>query len=269
VTIPGPGVLLATVSNRNLKIEGVPIYPYKPAEFDAADRPRIRMTDQSGPHRAFLTADGVEDLDHKHACKVLDIKEGSDAVTCDLVPDPGKTLTLNLRDPEDKLLAGARVMGMSTPTKNLVPLKSATCKIYALDPKNPRPVAFLHAERKLAALVTLRGDEKEPVTIRLAPGGVATGRLVDAEGQPIADAEILTHYAQSDGGYVAGFLLQDVLPRTDKEGHFRMEGIVPGLKVNLGFLKDRQRLPLPPLNIKPLQSGQTIDVGDIRVKPSN
>jgi RNA polymerase sigma factor (sigma-70 family) len=268
VTIPGPGVLLASVAGTVLKIDGVPIYPYKPAEFDAADRPRIRMTDQLGPHRAFVTADGVEALDHQHACKVLDIKEGSAAVTCNLALDPGKTLAVQLRDPQDKPLTGATVMmGVSPLAKRPVPLKSAICKIYTLDPQHPRLVVFLHAERKLAAVLTLRGDEKEPVTIRLAPTGALTGRVLDADGQPVAGAEVLAFYAHSEGGYFSGFSLGDALPRTDKEGRFRMEGIVPGLKVNLGFLKGRQRLPLPPLNIKPLQSGQTRDVGDIRIKP--
>jgi RNA polymerase sigma factor (sigma-70 family) len=268
VTIPGPGVLLASVAGTVLKIDGLPIYPYKPSEFDAADRPRIRMSDQLGPHRAFVTADGVQALYHQHACKVLDLKEGSAAVTCDLALDPGKTLTIQLRDPQDKPLAGAMaMMGVSAEVKRALPLKSPTCKIYALDPQNPRLAVFLHAERKLAAAVTLRGDEKDPVAIRLAPTGVLTGRVQDEDGQPLAGAEILVFYAKTSSSYVPGFSLRDLLPRTDKEGRFRVEGVVPGLTVNLGFLKGKQRLPLPPLNIKPLQSGQTRDVGDIRIKP--
>ncbi len=60
------------------------------------------------------------------------------------------------------------------------------------------------------------------------------------------------------------------MPRTDKEGRFRLEMIVPGLRVvNLRLLKGRQIFESQPrlLEIKPLQSGQTLDVGDIRTKP--
>ena len=267
VAIAGPGVLMARISDTLRKIDSVQIDPYKQAEFDAADHPRIKMNDPSDPHRGFLTVSGVQYLDGQHACKVLDIKEGG-AVSCDLALNPVNTLTVHVQNAEGKPLAGAVVMGISAQLKHAVPLQSARCTIYALDPKNPRPVAFLHAERKLAAVVTLRGDEKEPVMIRLAAAGTLTGRVLDGDGHAVAGAEILVYYARPEGTNVAGFSLRDLLPRTDKEGRFHLQGIVPGLKVNLGFLKARQRLPLPPLNIKPLQSGQTLDLGDVRVKPA-
>jgi RNA polymerase sigma factor (sigma-70 family) len=276
VTITGPGVLLASVPGTLLKIDGVPIYPYKSAEFDAADRRRVQMTDRMKPYRAFLVAGGgMAILDHDHACKVLDIKDDGKPVTCDLALDPGKTLTVQLEDPERKPLAGAMVAGISTLAKRMVPLKSATCTIYALDPKNPRSVAFLHTERKLAALVTLRGDEKEPVKVRLGPTGTLTGRIVDADGKPVAGAEIYMHYATPLGTVgtsftsTAGFSLRDRPPQTNKEGRFRLDTIVPGLTVaDFRLLKGRQLLETQTrLQVKPLQSGETFDLGDIRTKP--
>jgi protocatechuate 3,4-dioxygenase beta subunit len=164
--------------------------------------------------------------------------------------------------------------GISAQTKRLVHLNSATCKIYALDPENPRPVAFLHTGRKLAAAVRLRGDEKEPVVVRLGPTGVLTGRVLDAEGQPVAEVEIYVYYETSLGKTatpfipISGFSLRDRPPRTDKEGRFRLDTIIPGLKVkDLRLLKGRHILEPPArVEIKPLQSGQTLDVGDIHTK---
>jgi RNA polymerase sigma factor (sigma-70 family) len=276
VSIPGPGVLLAGVPGNLLKIDGVPIDIYKRAEFDAADRRRVQMVERKGPYREFRVASGIETLDISNACKVLDVKDDGKPVTCDLALDPGKTRTVQLQDPEGEPLIGAVVAGIGSFTKRVVPLRSAACTIYALDPENPRAVAFLHAQRKLAALATLRGDEKQPVTVKLAPTAVLTGRVLDSAGQPVAGAEIYWFYAtplgKAETSYSAipAFALRDRMPRTDNEGRFRLERIVPGLKVvNLRLLKGRQTFESQPrlLDIKPLQSGQTLDVGDIRTKP--
>jgi RNA polymerase sigma factor (sigma-70 family) len=275
VTVPGPGVLLAAITGKSLNIDGVPINPYKPAELTVADRRRVRMTDRMKPYQAFLTAGGIEVLDHNNACRVLDVSDVGRAVTCDLALDPGKTLTVQFQDPEGKPLAGAMVAGISVHTRGLVQLKSAACKIYALDPENPRPVAFLHTERKLAALVTLRGDEKEPLMVRSSRTGVLTGRVLDADGQPVAGAEIYMFYEMSLGRRespfigISGFSLRDRPPRTDKQGRFHLDTIIPGLKVaDFRLLKGRQLL-VPEIRpqIKPLSAGQSFHVGDIHTKP--
>ncbi len=266
VTIPGPGVLLAQ-AHWSFKIDGVTICPYKLAEFDAADRPRIKMIDKPPFGPGFLTAEGTVSLTIFNVCKLVDVKDEGTATTCDLALDPGKTRTVRLEDAQGKPLAGAVVAGVAAMTLRAVPFRTATGRIYALDPTHPRPVAFLHVERKLAAVVTLRGDEKEPVTVRLKPASVLTGRLLDVDGQPIAGVDVLTLY-KSVGREFTKSQFRWLSPRTDKDGRFRVEAVVPGLALDLGFLKGRQRLvPQPRLNIKPLQSGHTHDVGDIRTKP--
>jgi hypothetical protein len=111
------------------------------------------------------------------------------------------------------------------------------------------------------------GDEKEPVTIRLLPTAVLTGRLLEGDGQPIAGAEVYVLYATVGRQFTKSQPRWEP-PRTDKDGRFRVEGIVPGVKVDLGFLKGRHRwISQTPLDLKPLQSGQTRDLGDIRAKP--
>jgi RNA polymerase sigma factor (sigma-70 family) len=268
VTIPGPGVLLAQ-AGWTFKIDGVPITPYKPAEFDAADRPRVKLSDQLKPYRTFVTAGGAfEILDISNACKVLDVKDDGTPVSCDLALDPGKTLTVNLQDAEGKPLTGVEVAGVSAQTLRAVPFKTATGRIYALDPDNPRPVVFLHVAKKLAALVTLRGDEKEPVTARLAPAAILTGRVLDADGQPVAGAEVYELYSTSTGRQLTKSQVRWFRPRTDKEGRFRLEGLVPGLPLDFGFVKGRQMLvPQERREVTPPKSGETLDLGEIRVKP--
>jgi hypothetical protein len=270
VTIPGPGVLLAGVAGTVLKIDGIPIYPYKQAEFDAADRARVKLTDTMKPYRGFVAAGGgIEMLDVSNACKVVDLKEGDQEVTCDLMLDPGKTLTVKVQDADGKPLSGALAAGVSAGTIRAVPLKSDTCPVYALDPEKPREMIFLHPDRKLAALLTVRGDEKEPVTVRLAPTATIKGRALDSDGQPIAGSEVFIHYPTPLGQQLSKMSALRTLPQTDKEGHFTAEGIVPGLKVDIGFRKGpKLHVPVDKLDIKwQNEAGKTIDLGEIKTKP--
>jgi protocatechuate 3,4-dioxygenase beta subunit len=267
VTIPGPGVLLASVPGTYLKIEGVPIYPFKPAEFDSEDRKRITMSDDFKPRRAFLVAGGgAEDLDLSNACKVLDLKEGGEPVTCDLAVDPGKTLTVQLQDPAGKPLAGVRVAGISAMALRSVPLKNAVCTIYALDPESPREVMFIHAERKLAAIVTLRGDEKEPVTVRLASGATATGRVLNADGEPVANAEVYAFYKTPAAQQFFRRPSHPGQPLTEKDGQFRLEGIIPGLEFHLVFRVGNKMIEPKERQDINLESGKSLDLGEIRLK---
>ena len=105
--------------------------------------------------------------------------------------------------------------------------------------------------------------------MRLIPTGVLAGRLLHQDGQPIRGANVGALYARQVGSDLARELRRRFeLPRTDDHGRFRLTGIVPGLKFDLGFLKGRQRLkPETRLEINPLQARQTLDLGDIRMKP--
>jgi hypothetical protein len=254
VTVPGPGVLLAQAP-WSFKVDGIPIFIYKPAAFDAADRRRVKTA--------------PVDLDLFNACKVVDAKESDAALTCDLALDPGKTLTVHLQGPDGKPLAGTLASGITSWTKRAVPLKTDHCRVLALDPDRPRPVAFVHIARKLAAVLTFTGEEKEPLTVRLMPTGSLTGRALDGDSQPLAGAEVYLVYATPAGQPFTESQARTMIPRTDKDGRFLIEAVVPGLPIRtLGFLKGRQMLvPQTPLQIRPLKSGQTRDLGDLRTKP--
>jgi RNA polymerase sigma factor (sigma-70 family) len=260
VTIPGPGVLQAQVSGTRETSNGVRLHPYpinryKAAEFDAAFRKRVKQPDQF--------------FQFANACKILDLKEGGDAVTCELVVDPGKTLAVHIEDPDGKPLAGTIASGVTVMPLGAISLKDADCLVYALDPEKPRRLVLLHPERQLAAVVTLRGDEKGPLTVRLGRTGTLLGRLLDQDGQLISGASVAALYEGQVGNDLARELRRRYeLPRTDDQGRFRLTGIVPGSKFDLGFVKGRERLkPETQLEIKPLAAGKSLNLGDIRVKP--
>src|SRR5206468_2596973 len=83
-----------------------------------------------------------------------------------------------------------------------------------------------------------RGDQREPLTIKLQPCGSATGRVVDANGKPIADLFLDLYQTQAVDGRVAALLPNRMVEatkadKTDRDGRFRANGLVPGVRYHL------------------------------------
>ena len=267
VTVPGPNLLVVQAAFAN-SFNGVSVNAYKPAQLDEADRKLVKV-DKNRPNAIAVASGRSVNLQQASAVKVLDMKEGADPVTANLTLDPGKTLTVRLQDPEGKPLSGALASGVGAMPNHVVPLKDDTCRVFALDPEKPRQLAFLHVERKLFAVVTVRGDEKEPPTVRLAATAVVTGRLLDAEGKPIAGVSIQPHCKEpADQMLVGGMDRALGGSQTDKEGRFRLDSVVTGMKVRFTYMKGHDLLiEEKEANREPFKSGATADLGDLRMKP--
>ncbi len=281
VAPPGRCVLLARARNRDTVIGNSAINPqktinpYREAEFTAEERKLVSLHKTPEGHRFFETASGEkrEYLANSNACTVLDLSEDASALTRDLVVDRGRTLTIHLRDGDGKPVVGCLAGGLTATEADNPALPEASCTVYALDPGRPRQVAFVQPERHLAGLATVRGDEKEPLTVRLLPTGVVTGRLLDASGQPVRGAWVHLYY---DGNrtvtVVDGPLrVQQERDVTDRDGRFRLETIFP----NVAFRMVAPRVQKtylevdPPVANKKVSPGQTLDLGDLRTKPLN
>jgi hypothetical protein len=185
--------------------------------------------------------------------------------TCDLEVDPGKTATGTILGPDDKPLSGALIWGAEgTASEGLwasEPLPTAQFTARVLDPARPRPLVFLHNEKRLAGSLLVRGNEKGPVVVRLRPWGTITGRVVSPEGQPRARAHFSLQFLVDvapqiqmyppDGHPKPGFW-------TDRDGRFRIEGLAPGIPYRLvGAHLTRS------VSVK---AGETRDLGDLRPK---
>jgi RNA polymerase sigma factor (sigma-70 family) len=267
VTLPGPNLLLAQVIARDHKIEGVPVNAYTTAVLDEADSKLVKPIQKGGLNVIPVAGGGVQVLENHNAAKVVDVKEDAAAVTCDVTVDRGKTLTVSLQDPDGKPLSGVMATGLSAFPAGVVTLKTAACPVVALDPAKPRKLAFLHAERNLTAVVTVRGDEKEPPTVKLAPAGVVTGRLLDGDGQPIAGADV--YVLTLDGTDLIGRLMRSApAQRSDKEGRFRVGGVFPDVKFAVIARKGQEGLGEEMKKMHdPVKASETLDLGDLRLKP--
>jgi hypothetical protein len=75
----------------------------------------------------------------------------------------------------------------------------------------------------LLYLKDLRGEAPGPLVVKLQPCGSASGRVVDQNGQPVAGLRLGVFGELSHTSIITGRPVT-----TDKEGRFRVEGLVPG-----------------------------------------
>jgi len=258
VALPGPGVVATRAWTTDGYLMGV-------------GAEKVRDEDHNGlldthPYSCIPT--------NYHTIAAIDPPAGSGSISCDLVLDPGRTLTGTVLGPEGKPLTGALVSGLfDMEYWDHEPLKSSTFTMSGLKPGKSRFLQFLHTEKKLAGHLEVRGDETVTPVVRLEPWGVLTGRFVDADGLPRKDAELVFSKAPPGaprGGYLRGNgagMSGKIVP--DDSGRFRIEGLAPGLSYNLKVEeKDLQRngWVVRGLTINP---GELKDLGDVQAQPED
>jgi hypothetical protein len=204
-----------------------------------------------GLYRGYVGADAIKGYDPKdgtfgtspsmcnvrdyHVLAEVNLDPKAESATLNLQVDPGRTLTVTAVDPDGKPVSGTMASGLTDLFSNIeYAQESPVIEIRALDPSKPRRVTVSHAARKLVGFLYLKGTESGSITVKLQPWGTITGRIVEDEGQPCgglalnntggiypeppADRGILQKSSSSAG------------IRIGRDGWFRIEGLVPGLK---------------------------------------
>jgi protocatechuate 3,4-dioxygenase beta subunit len=268
VIIPGTGVLMAQIFSRNEKLEGQPINPYRAAEFDEEDAKIAKPVNNGGDRIYTAAGNSVEFLGLEGCVKVLDFAEGTAKATVNLFADRGKTLAFRIEDPDGKPLPGTVVSGMTELWPGTFNLKKAECTLFALDGIHQRHVVFYHRERKLGGHILVRGDEKEAVTVHMLPLGTVTGRLLDPDGQPIPNIEVALSMPLKVESELFRFVNANREPvKTDKDGNFRLEGVLPKLIFQLSLRKGRTYYQGEPrIGDRNVGPGKTLELGDVKVR---
>jgi hypothetical protein len=102
------------------------------------------------------------------------------------------------------------------------------------------------------------------LVVRLVRDGSIKGRLIDEDGVAVAGAAFTaqTHFADDREFWRAGETFS-----TDAEGRFQMNGLSPGVKLSVHVGNKSRRFDTGDVfrNVI-IQSGETRDVGDVKVK---
>ncbi len=167
----------------------------------------------------------------------IDPRPGEESVTVDIGLDRGRTLKGKLVGPDGEPVAGALMMGAADfyQTWSKRPLPTAEFEVHALGTQRKRGLLFYHEAKHLAGAYVVKPDEAGPVTVRLEPCGTWSGRLVDRNGLPQAGAQLFSNRTifpeeleDEAPTFDKGDLPSNI--KTDKDGRFRVSGLVPGLK---------------------------------------
>ncbi len=214
-----------------------------------------------------------KDREFDNIVKVVDLKEGGGGVQVDLFAERGVTAKLIVQDAGGKPLTGAFVSGLTADRLGALQLKNdASTTVYGLDPeepRRPRRLAVLHPEKKLGGTVTVRGDEKEPVTIKLVPLGTVTGRFLDIDGIPFAGVDVSLHYNDLVASRVYDAVNRTTLQvKTDKDGRFTLPALLPCLKFYIQRKKgDTEYYVEPEIGDREVEPGKTLDLGERKLRP--
>jgi RNA polymerase sigma factor (sigma-70 family) len=182
----------------------------------------------------------------------IDPAKGSESVRRDIALVRGWTFTGKLLGPDDRPLVGA-VMGGSSEV-----MKTAEFTVRRFNPLRPRPVFFRHPGKGLVGVAQPPKEDGGSVTVRMGPGAAVTGRIVDAGGEPRAGVEIwVSFHPKGEPHWQEQGLQRDEI-KTDREGRFRIEALLPGLDYEL--VVDHRAVRFG----RGLEAGKTKDLGDLR-----
>ncbi len=215
-----------------------------------------------------------------HAFAEINPKLGDDPVKVKFILGAGRIVKGKLVDPEGRPLSGGALASGLRSDSHLEPEGLETTDFTVLDLHRPRLLCFVNAKKR-AGSVVVRGDEKGPITVKMQPWATVSGRLMDADGKPIANADLrFTQIPVREPGQpmsldtglhvVQHFAGQPSLdPCTDEQGRFRVDRLVPGLKYNLALIQlgaqtQWEGLVFANLVLKP---GESKDLGDVKLQP--
>jgi hypothetical protein len=162
--------------------------------------------------------------------------------------------------PDGKPLAGARGYGLngSSPPWDREPRTTADFTVPGFNPKHPRPLLLVHAEKGLAGVGQPPKNPGGSVTVQLQPGSTVTGRLVDADGKPRAGIDLEVWFRPAARREWDGYRPERIT--TDRDGRFRVGPLLPGYEFWLAEGPGEVWVGIAP------DSGQTRDLGDVRTK---
>jgi hypothetical protein len=189
----------------------------------------------------------------------IDPVKGVDSVQRDVTLDPGRRFTGLVLGPDGKPLTGTRSFDLIGNWWDHEAMATAEFTGWFSPRHQPHDILFQHLEKGLIGVAQSPTEKGGSVTVRLEPGAVVTGRVIDAHGQPRAGVELEVRFRPKGNRNSWWYHYSPERIQTDREGRFRLSALLPGYDFRLmGDLGD--------LHLGgPFRAGQTKDLGDVQL----
>jgi hypothetical protein len=207
-----------------------------------------------------------------HALVPIDAPAGKTLVIPDIALTPGRTQHIQIAGPDGRPVLGTRILCLQSGSTDGEAIKGDECTFIHANPGKAESLIISQADRSLGATIDLKGDEPDPVRVVLQPCGTVTGRLVDEDGKPRPDVKLGIQQRFMTRGDENGTDRFDPVT-TGPDGRFRIKNLVPGLTYNVEAIKPNEsNYSLRAegylhKNHWTLKLGETLDWGDVQVKP--
>jgi hypothetical protein len=270
VVLPGPGFVGVRAPDevaRNYRAAAVNVKTFfkkgpHPINIPYGDADTLFMAVES---KGVVAMAGMPQSQFQ-AVVLLNPAKDAKPITQDIYLEPARAVRGTILDPDGKPLTGVRVRGLDDDWDWSPALTTADINIRGLNPQRPRRLYFQHDGKHLVATLVVRGDEKKPLIVHMQRATTVTGRLLDADGQPVAHAQVHSGGSKKPNDPAFGQLPENF--QTDAQGRFRISTFLPGLKYNLIWAEQKSN-PKAGYIFEGLSfgPGETRDLGNVQAKP--
>jgi RNA polymerase sigma factor (sigma-70 family) len=241
VGLPGPGLVC--------------VYYQRDPYLRAPDR-----GDEFGIKQEFVEAAPyhISFTSNFNAIGRVDPAKGAESVRCDITVDPGWTFKATVEGPAGRPLPGARVCNLNGDRRWLGGPTAAAEFTGRFNPRHPWGIVVRHPDKDLVGITQPPKENGDNVTAKLGPGAAVAGRLVGPDGAPMGSVRVQLSFRPK--GW-AGW--HDYWPnsiRTDADGRFRVEGLLPDCEYRLSAEAGEVQMGTG------LRPGETKPLGDIRLR---
>lgn len=149
-------------------------------------------------------------------------------------------------------------------------IEGDTCSAFGVEAGKPRFMIFYQPAKHLIGTRKLRGDEKQPVAVKLRTGGAIKGQLLDSDSKPMAGVVVNVRYRDREAEEMDRWIIHKAKQAvTDASGIFSLDELIPHLKFELTFRRGKRRFEREAkpaeaaIQVKP---GECRDLGAIKLK---